>query len=258
MGSASREALVAARSALSELLGTTVGSELLSAAAAIHKSSALENALSDASLPGSAKAEIVGRVFGGLTDGARSVLTAAVAQNWSAGSEFVDGVEELGIRALSISDASFVDELLAAKSVIDSSHELELELGNKLGDPVAKVALAAKIFEGKLSRAAFDAVTHLIANPRGRRVRAALQEAARTAADQAGCELATVSVAAPMSEAQQQKLASLLEKSVGRAVKVTTVVDPTLIGGVRIQIADDVIDGSVQARLEDLRQRLAA
>jgi F-type H+-transporting ATPase subunit delta len=41
-------------------------------------------------------------------------------------------------------------------------------------------------------------------------------------------------------------------------VKITTVIDPELIGGVRIQIADDVIDGSVRARLDDLRQQLAA
>lgn len=258
MGSASREALVAARAALSDLLGTTVGSELLAVAAKLEESSALEGVLSDASLPSSAKAEIVGRLFGGLTDGARSVLTAAVSQTWSTGAEFVDGVEDLGIRALSISDSTLVDELLAAKAVIDSSHELELELGNKLGEPQAKVALATRIFSGKLSKAAFDAVTHLIANPRGRRVRTALLEAARTAADQAGSELATVTVASPMSQAQQEKLAALLEKSEGRPVKVTTVVDPSLIGGVRIQIANNVIDGSVQARLDDLRQRLAA
>lgn len=258
MGSASREALTAAKVALSDLLGKTVGSELLAAAAQVNSSSALENVLADASLPGPAKAEIVGRLFGSLTDGARSVLTSAAIQKWSNASEFIDGVEELGIRALAISDASLADELLAAAAVIDSSHELELELGNKLGDPGAKVSLASKIFSGKLSQGAYSALTHFIANPRGRRVSAALREAAHTAADQGGSELATVTVATPLSDAQQQKLASLLEQSAGRPVKVTTTVDPDLIGGVRIQIANDVIDGSVQARLADLRQRLAA
>ncbi len=35
------------------------------------------------------------------------------------------------------------------------------------------------------------------------------------------------------------------------------VVDPAVVGGLRVQIADDVIDASVSSRLADLRQRLA-
>jgi F-type H+-transporting ATPase subunit delta len=38
---------------------------------------------------------------------------------------------------------------------------------------------------------------------------------------------------------------------------VNQVIDPTLIGGVRIAIGDDVIDGSVRTRLDDLRLRIA-
>ena len=35
------------------------------------------------------------------------------------------------------------------------------------------------------------------------------------------------------------------------------VIDPAVVGGLRVQIADDVIDGSISARLADLRQKLA-
>ena len=258
MGSASREALAAARSALSGPLSPATGSELLAAAAQIGASSALVGALADSSLAASSRAEIVGRLFGSLSAGARSVLTSAVEQKWSNGSELVDGIEELGLRAQAIAEPGLAEQLLGAAAVIDGSHELELELGNKLGDPKAKSALATSIFSGKLGDAALGTLTHFVANPRGRRVSAALREGARIAADQGGSQLATVTVAAPLSEAQQQKLASLLEQNVGRPVMVTTVVDAALIGGLRVQIGDEVIDGSVRTRLEDLRQRLAA
>ncbi|KIP51527.1 F0F1 ATP synthase subunit delta [Leucobacter komagatae] len=258
MGSASREALAAAKSALSGRLGKAVGSELLGAASLLGSSPALVATLADASLPGSAKAEMVSKVFTGLSAGARSVFTAAVGQNWSNSEEFVDGIEELGFRAQSLAEPALADELLAAASVIESSHELELELGNKLGDPAAKSKLAQQIFSGKLSEGALGIVSYLVAHPRGRRVNSALRAGARVAADQGGSELATVTVAAPLTTEQQQRLATLLEQTAGRPVKVTTVVDASLIGGVRIQMAEDVIDGSVRARLDDLRQRLAA
>lgn len=257
MGSASREALAAVRATLTPGLDAQSGAELLSAASQIGGSSALLGALADSSASDTTKSQLIERLFGAASVGARQVLTAAVNQSWSSADELVAGIEELGLRVEALSEKNLADELLAAAATIDSNHELELGLGSKLGDPAAKVALVQKLFTGKLSVAAVGVVTHLVANPRGRRISAALRESARVVADQGGSELATVTVATALSDAQHGRIAALLEKSAGRPVRVTTVVDPSLVGGVRIQIGDDVIDGSVSSRLDDLRLQLA-
>lgn len=257
MGSASREALAKAREALSGPIEERAGVELLTVAAEIETTPALRSALADASATVEAKVALVDRLFAAASLGARKVLSAAVSEAWSNPAELVDGVEELGLRSLANSNPALADELLQAAAVIDSDHELELGLAGKLGDPAAKVALVERIFTGKLASSAVSVVAHLAAHPRGRRISAALRESARVAADQGGSELATVTVAAPLSAEQQAKLGGLLEQSAGRPVRVTTVVDPSLVGGVRVQIGDDVIDGSIRTRLEDLRLRLA-
>lgn len=258
MGSASREALARVKSTLgTELLGAEAGGDLLSASAQIGAAPALLAALADASAPVAEKSKLIVRLFGAASPGARSVLTSAVAQNWSTPAEFVAGIEELGLRAIANSNSALADELLAAAGVVDTSHELELSLGSKLGDPAVKIALVDRLFAGKLSNSALGVVRHLVANPRGRKLSAALRASARLAADQGGSELATVTIAAPLSEAQQQRLSVLLAQNAGRPVRVTTVLDPSLVGGIRIQIGNDVIDGSVRSRLDDLRLKLA-
>lgn len=257
MGSASREALATARGALNGKLAKSAGVELLDSAAQIDGTPALLSVLADSSVLAEPKVQLIDRLFVGLSAGARSVLNAAVSQSWSTPAELVDGIEELGLRAEALGSEALADELLLAASTIDSNHDLELGLGSKLGDVQAKVALVERLFSKKLSAGAVAIVRHLVVNPRGRRISPALRESARVAADQGGSELATVTVAAPLNSDQQNRIATLLEKSAGRPVRVTTVVDPSLVGGVRINIGDDVIDGSVRSRLDDLRLQLA-
>lgn len=65
-----------------------------------------------------------------------------------------------------------------------------------------------------------------------------------------------VASAFELSEAQEQQLAKALTKRLNRDIRVTSVVDTSLIGGVRIRAGDLVIDGSVQGRLQKLATEL--
>ncbi|MGO1539094.1 MAG: ATP synthase F1 subunit delta [Leucobacter sp.] len=258
MGSASREALNQAKSTLSDSLGASTGGEVLSASAQLSASPALASALGDPAADVAAKTQLVNRVFASASADARSLLAAAASGRWSNQAEFIEGVEELGLRAEAIANTDLPGELLAVADLVRRNHDLELTLSSKLGAAEGKAALVRRLLEGKISASALTVVAHLASNQRGRRLDASLRESARVAADQRGSELATVTVAAPLASGQQERLARMLEKSAGRNVLITTVVDPDLIGGVRIQIADDIIDGSVRARLDDLRLQLAA
>src|SRR5690625_4588499 len=179
MGSASRQALAAAREALAGPLDSAVGAELREAAAKMAGAPALVAALGDASATADAKTALVADLFGGFTEQAQRVLVEAVTETWSTPEELVAGIEELGFRADAAGTEQLSDELLNAASVIDSDHELELTLGDKLGDPSQKRALGAKIFGGRLSGAALSIVSHTVAIARDRPLRHTLREARR-------------------------------------------------------------------------------
>jgi F-type H+-transporting ATPase subunit delta len=74
--------------------------------------------------------------------------------------------------------------------------------------------------------------------------------------DRGGVADAQVLSAFPLDAAQQASLAKVLEKRFGRQLKVSVAVDPSLIGGVRVTVGDEVLDTSVVARLEQMRAAL--
>ena len=74
--------------------------------------------------------------------------------------------------------------------------------------------------------------------------------------DRGGVADAQVVSAFPLDATQQADLARVLEKRFGRQLKVAVTVDPTLIGGVRVTVGDEVLDTSVVARLEQMRAAL--
>jgi len=66
-----------------------------------------------------------------------------------------------------------------------------------------------------------------------------------------------VSSAMPMSEEESGRLAERLKARFGREIDLDVDVDETLIGGAVIRAGDQVIDGSVRGRLEQLGRQLA-
>jgi len=66
-----------------------------------------------------------------------------------------------------------------------------------------------------------------------------------------------VTVAKDLSSAQVERLAAVLAKTYGTAVKLNIEHDASVIGGIRVQIADQIIDGSVVARLNQAKLSLA-
>lgn len=73
-----------------------------------------------------------------------------------------------------------------------------------------------------------------------------------------GVELAEVTTAVPLSEPEQQAVATWLAAYRGKQVEIQPRVDPEIIGGVVARVGDQLIDASIRGRLEMLKRRLQA
>lgn len=67
---------------------------------------------------------------------------------------------------------------------------------------------------------------------------------------------AQVTSAVQLTPAQVQRLAGQLSQSTGKNVTVSTQVDPSIMGGLVIRVADRLLDGSVRTRLRRLQRQL--
>ncbi len=263
MGSATREALASARAALAKVAAKdalAAGTELFQAARVIGESAQLRSVLADPSAGSTEKAAVIGQVFSSIGASARELLSEIVSSRWSTQDDLLAGIEEVGIRAVASSSAkgdSLESELFAFGAAVASDPELELAVGSKLGSPAAKSALVTKLLAKKASVQTLAIVDHLVQQPRGRRIGELVRTAAATVADEANLAIATIITAAPISAVQLERLRAGLAKSYGRDLKLNLVIDPSILGGIRVQIGDDVIDGSVSTRINDLRLQLA-
>lgn len=262
MGSATTQAVAASTAALDAAWGVDLGvaRELFAAARALGDSSQLAGALADSAASVEARSKVVADVFGPvLSPAAAQLITVAATQSWSAASDLVDGIEELAVRAAAKAapDADIEGELFAFSRVVAANPELELALGSRMGGAEAKGQLVESLLAGRAGDAAILVAASLVRQPRERRVRDLLSRGMRLAASQHGRTVATVYSAVALGAHQQQRLTAALSARYDTQVSLNTVVEPALIGGLRVQIADDVIDGSVSTRLTELRHSLA-
>lgn len=265
-----RGASAEALAALSEKLGkratlaetARTGEELFGIARILRSDAALRRVLTDSSVEEQARAGLAETVFGSAVgDDTMKVLSDAAGRRWTASGDLPDALEHLAVvstvRSAGKDGSTVGDELFAIRRMIDGHPELR----SALSDQTRPVAERTGLLEGLLDGKALPATTLLVreAVSRGRgTVGGVLERYLGLAAEALDEVVATVHTARELSGSEQERLVTALSKQYGSDVQLHVVVDPALLGGMRIQIRDDVIDGTVSGRLDEARRKLAS
>ena len=237
-----------------ELAATPSGTDLFAVAELLRAEPALRRVTTDVSGPGEAQAGLVHQVFG------NNLVASAVTRRWTASRDLADALEQLGViavvRSAGADAGRLADELFTFGQAVKDNPELRDALSEPARTEADKRALVRSLLEGKALPATVTLAEQALSGSY-RTVGAALAAYQQIAADVHGQNVATVRVARPLSDIERERLTESLTRQYDRRVHLNVVVDPRVLGGMRVEIGDDVIDGTVINRLADARRRLA-
>jgi F-type H+-transporting ATPase subunit delta len=268
-GAVSRASLAEAKERLEAVIPSAdlalLGGDLFAMLHLIDREHGLRRAVSDPARDGADKAQLVQILLEGKVSAAALGLVADVVRlRWSKPSELSDAVEALAVTAESaraeadgrIDDME--DELFRFSRVIEGEPALRGALaGSGLPDD-RKLGVVNALLEGKVTSATLTLVTELVLRPRGRSLEGGLAEYGRLVAQRRQRLVALVRTPTALSAGQRTRLAAVLAAAYGHEVHLNIEIDPTVIGGLSIELGDEIIDGTIAGRLDDVRRRLGA
>jgi len=237
-----------------------LGEELFGVAAVFRGQPALRRIATDASIDASAKADLASNLFASAVgDTALGLVKTAVQHRWTAPRDLADVIEELGVKA-SVRSAGengskISDELFEVRQLIDESEGLRTALSDPSRSAADKGGLLRSLFAGKLLPASMLLVEQAAIGTHGG-IDRALENYQHTAAHARGERIATVHTARELSKSDRTRLSEALAAQYATSVHLQVVLDPDVVGGLRVSIGDDVIDGTVASKLEDAQRRL--
>lgn len=268
MRGASREAAAAGREALTSALAVadaaSLADELFAVASAVDANPTLRRGLADPSRDAAAKQGIVDRVLAGkVSSAALDVVKALVGQRWSQDRDLTDTVETLAVEAV-VAGAErsgevdrVEDELFRFERAVAGDPELRDVLTNRYGDPAQRAAVVDRLLQHKARPETVRLARQAVLEPRGRKFGRTIEEYLAVAARRREQITAVVTAATPLDQADEDRLARALSGMYGKPVLLQVVVDPSVIGGLRVRVGDEVIDGTVARKLEGARRHLA-
>lgn len=269
MRGSSRAAAVAGSTALETALSSAVdrgvlGDELLAVADLVDGNATLRRALADPSRESSEKQMLIERVLSGKVSAeAVVVVKTLVAQRWADERDLPDSIENLGVEAVFAAAETHgrmdavEDELFRFERIVAGTPELRDALTNRQGDPQAKAGIVSRLLEGKAAPETVRLARQAVLVPRGRKLDRTLEAYLRVAAKRREQLTAVVTVASDLDDAQRERLARALGRIYEKDVLLQVVIDDAVLGGIRVRVGDEVVDGTILRRLEEARRHLA-
>src|SRR5579864_1602423 len=240
----------------SATVATRLAGELFAVVGLLDTEHGLRRALSDPGKPAAEKGAVVAALLHGK-------ITQRAEALWAGGGDLTDALEELAVEATVLGAEAddglddLEDGLFRFGRVVSANPDLRAALADPSLPEEGKRRLLRTLLDGKVTTVTLGLIEQMVAHPRGRTLAVALDMCAEIAARRRQQLIAVVRTPVELSAARRRRLAAALSRSYGHDVHLDVVIDPSVVGGISVQIGDELIDGTAASRLAAVRRKLA-
>ena len=243
-----------------------IGNELFVITSLLDGNVRIERALTDVSRPLEDKVAVLNTLLGDQVHPmTMEIMTEVVKRRWSRAADIANAVEDFGVDAMMYyadatdSTLQVSIELAELHSALLNTSVVRAKLYDETVPSEARVKFFHELFDGKgLNKVTMRLAEHATENLRRRRYLETIQWLINKLSRHMGESMVIVTTATPLKQEQIDKLIAVYSKKIGRAVHINSVVDPSVLGGMRVQVGDEVTDNTVVAQLENLQRSVKA
>ncbi len=238
---------------------STISDELVAVAKMLSTETVVTRYLTVPAEDSAPRVRLIERLLSGTVgDATLEIVRSAVSERWSADSDLVDAIEHVSREALlEAADrqdqvGEVEDQLFRFSRIIEAQPRLGILLGDYVVPTEKRVELLRKVLENasnRLNPIVVALLSHTVELLRGQPAEEAMQFLAEVAVARRSEIVAQVGAAAELSDAQRTRLTEVLGRIYGHPVTPQLQIDPALLGGLLIAVADEVIDGTLASRL---------
>lgn len=242
-----------------------VATELYAFVNLLDANKTLERALTDPSRPADDKQQVIDLILGGKADPLTvDILHDLAALQWSRIAHIANAAEDMSVDATAYyADAQGITnqvagELAQIHSALLGMPLVLFHLSDEYSKPQARVALLQSLLDGQhmhpvTEQLALNATEDL----RGRRFPDTVMWLVDRFSEHMDQVMVTVTTAIPMSEEQSSNIQAVYGRRLGKAVHINSVVDPSVLGGMKVQYGSVSTDDTVVTQLKHLQRLMA-
>ena len=160
----------------------------------------------------------------------------------------------LAVASAESNGAQVEDEIYRFSQVLQSSEELKSTLSDASIPSARRQQIVEDLLDGQVTQTTVALVSMVVAAGMGGDIKAIADRVVGLGAESRDKAVAEVYSVVDLSSDQQQRLAAALKSATGKDVEMKVIIDESVMGGLLVQIEDEVIDGTVRTRLKQLRE----
>jgi F-type H+-transporting ATPase subunit delta len=239
-----------------------MAAELFAVADLLAGQAPLRNAMADPTVPDDRRREFADGMFGRrISAAAANVVSAAAGLRWGSPSGLLAAIDRQGVRAL-FAHAQAVgtldnveDELFRFNRTAIGDSALRQALDDRTAPVPARQQLVRDLLAGRADPDTVELAERAVATATVS-FESTTESYLTLAAATRQRAIATVTVARPLTSEQQARLQTAIERQLGRHVNLQVIIDPSVLGGARVKVGDEVIEGTVAGRLAAAEKQL--